>query len=33
MADAAGKWAGSPQAALSGSYNGNSSTVLLQLNA
>jgi hypothetical protein len=33
MADGAGKWAGNPQAALSGSYNGNASTVLLQLDA
>ncbi len=33
MADLGGKWAGGPQAALSGSYNGNASTVLVQLDA
>ncbi|BDA45814.1 hypothetical protein COCOBI_07-6010 [Coccomyxa sp. Obi] len=33
MADTAGKWAGNPQASLSGSYNGNMSTVLLKLDA
>lgn len=33
MADTTGKWAGNPQASLSGSYNGNTSTVLLRLDA
>ncbi|CAL8470601.1 g10143 [Coccomyxa elongata] len=33
MADTTGKWAGNPQASLSGSYNGNMSTVLLRLDA
>jgi hypothetical protein len=33
MTDDAGNWAGLPQASLSGSYNGNTSTVLLRLDA